>query len=132
MRETKYITIISNRKKIELNTSTILYINMMGKYAVIHVAGGGIYETRMTLDGLEKQLGEGFIKIHRGCIVAVMAIHDINDRKNIEAITAALINFLLHLQILKWYLMKKAMLSTGYSGMETRHWQGWKGYRWSI
>lgn len=80
MRETKYITIISNRKKIELNTSTILYINMMGKYAVIHVAGGGIYETRMTLDGLEKQLGEGFIKIHRGCIVAVMAIHDINDK----------------------------------------------------
>ena len=63
-----------------LDISTILYINMMGKCAMIHVAGGGVYETRVTLNELEKKLGVGFIKIHRGCIVSVMAIHDINDK----------------------------------------------------
>ena len=80
----KYITIISGRKKIVLNISTILYVLMIGKTAEIHVLGDRIYGTRMTLGELEKKLGEQFIKVHRGCIVSAMAIHDITDSINLS------------------------------------------------
>ncbi|MGN0290053.1 MAG: LytTR family transcriptional regulator DNA-binding domain-containing protein [Lachnospiraceae bacterium] len=80
----KYITIISDRKEIVLNISTILYVLMIGKTAEIHVLGDRIYRTRMTLGELEKKLGEQFIKVHRGCIVSAMAIHDITDSINLS------------------------------------------------
>ncbi|MGN1002800.1 MAG: LytTR family transcriptional regulator DNA-binding domain-containing protein [Oscillospiraceae bacterium] len=79
MQEKKSITIISDRKRIVLGISTILYVLMTGRKAEIHVSGGRVYETRMHLSELEEALGEGFIKVHRGCLVSVMAIHDITD-----------------------------------------------------
>ena len=48
LQEVKYITIISNKKKIVLNVSTTLYILMNGNNAEIHVSGGKIYETNRT------------------------------------------------------------------------------------
>ena len=84
MQEEKYITIISNRTKIVLNISSILYVLMLGKNAEIHLSSGRTYKTRMTLGELEKQLGEHFIKVHRGCIVSAMAIHDITDSINLS------------------------------------------------
>ena len=84
MEESKHITIISNGKKIVISISTILYVLMINKTAEIHVSGGKIYETRMTLSKLEEKLGDGFIKAHRGCIVAAMAIHDITDNINLN------------------------------------------------
>ena len=79
MQEAKHITIILNGRKIVLNISTILYVIMINKIAEIHISGGKIYQTRMTLSVLEKKLGDGFIKVHRGCLVSAMAIHDISD-----------------------------------------------------
>lgn len=79
MQEAKYITIISNGKKVVLGVSTILYILMTEKVAEIHVSGGKVYRTRMTFRELEGMLGNGFIKVNRGCTVSVMAIHDIAD-----------------------------------------------------
>lgn len=84
MQETKYITIISKRKKIVLSISTILYVLMIGKNAEIHVSGGKIYETKMTLAELCEKLGDSFIKVNRGCIVSAMAIHDITDSVNLN------------------------------------------------
>lgn len=84
LQETKFITILSNGKKIVLGVSTILYVLMVNKIAEIHVTGYKIYKTRMPLSELEKKLGEGFIKVHRGCIVSVMAIHDITDNINLN------------------------------------------------
>ena len=84
MQKTNYITIISNRKKIVLGISTILYVLMVGKNAEIHVSGGKIYTTRMNLGELEEKLGDGFIKVHRGCLVSIMAIHDITDSVNLS------------------------------------------------
>lgn len=83
LQEAKYITIISNGKKNVLSINTILYVLMISKTAEIHVTGGKIYKTRMTLSELEEKLGEGFIKIHRGCIVSAMAIYDITDNINL-------------------------------------------------
>ena len=56
----------------------------MNKTAEIHVSGDKIYETRMTLSQLEEKLGDGFIKVNRGCIVSAMAIHDITDNINLN------------------------------------------------
>ena len=83
MQETNYITIISNRKKIVLGISTILYVLMVGKNAEIHIFGDKIYTTRMNLGELEEKLGDGFIKVHRGCLVSAKAIHDITDSINL-------------------------------------------------
>ena len=84
MQELKYITIISDKKKIVLAISTILYVLMRKDKAEIHVSGGKIYETWMRLMDLEKILGEGFIKVNRGCLVAAMAIHNISDKINLS------------------------------------------------
>ncbi len=84
MQEVTHITIISHRKKIILRTDSILYLMMRGKNVEIHVSGGKIIETRMSLGSLEKQLGEGFIKVHRGCLVSVLAIHEISDYINLN------------------------------------------------
>ena len=84
MQEAKHITIITNGRKIVLSISTILYILMVNKTAEIHVSGDKIYETRMTLSQLEEKLGDGFIKVNRGCIVSAMAIHDISDNINLN------------------------------------------------
>lgn len=83
MNQVKTITIISNRKKIVLGISTILYVITSEKNAEIHVSGGTVYPVRMTMKKLEEELGEGFIKVHRGCLVSVMAIHDITDHVNL-------------------------------------------------
>ena len=83
MQGEKYITIISDRKRIILNLESILYVIMVGKSAEIHVTGGVVYRTRMTLGELETRLGKAFIKVHRGCIVSAMAIYDVTDRINL-------------------------------------------------
>ena len=84
LQEAKYITVVSNRRKMVLRTGAILYVLVIGKNAEIHVSGGKIYGTRMTLSELEGKLGEGFIKVHRGCLVSAMAIHDITDKINLS------------------------------------------------
>lgn len=77
------IIIMYQKREIAIRSSSILYILMAGKIAEIHLSGGKVYKTRTTLHELEKKLDGGFIKIHRGCIVSVMAIHDITDKINL-------------------------------------------------
>lgn len=79
MQASKSITIISNRKRIVLGISTILYVLSLGRKTEIHVSSGKVYETKSPLSELERALGDSFLKVHRGCLVSVMAIHDITD-----------------------------------------------------
>ena len=88
LQEAAYITILSNGKKLVLNANTILYVLMIEKTAEIHVSGGKVYETRMKISELEEALGEGFLKVHRGCLVSAMAIHDITDRINVVFVSS--------------------------------------------
>lgn len=80
MQDLGYITFFSQRKEIAVKISTILYVLMDGAIAEIHVNNGKTHKTRMKLGEIESKLGDGFIKIHRGCIVSVMAIHEITDK----------------------------------------------------
>ena len=57
---------------------------MIGKYIEIHTSDYQVYKTRMTLSEIENCLGDGFIKIHRGCLVSVKAIHTITDKINLS------------------------------------------------
>lgn len=84
MQDLKYITIFSNKRKVVLGISTILYVLMVGNTAEIHVSGDKIYKARKSLSELEKMLGDDFIKVHRGCLVSVLAIHDITDHINLS------------------------------------------------
>ncbi|MGN1061451.1 MAG: LytTR family transcriptional regulator DNA-binding domain-containing protein [Candidatus Coproplasma sp.] len=77
MQNDKKITVISKRKKVEIEVSSILYVLMKRKIAEIHVSGGDVYETRTTFSEIAKQLDERFLTVCRGCVVSVMAIHKI-------------------------------------------------------
>lgn len=80
MKEEKYITIHSNKKDVALKINSILYITMKRNVAEVHVLGGVVYRTRMTLMELNEKLGEGFILVHRSCLVSAMAIHEVSDK----------------------------------------------------
>ena len=78
------INITSDRKNVTLYSDVILYIIMHGKIAEIHIVGGSVYETRVALKDLEGLLKEEFVKIHRGCIVSVKAVHDVTNTVNLS------------------------------------------------
>ena len=80
MDKSKHITIISNRKKLLIDVTAILYVIITNKVAEIHISNGKTYETRMTISQFEKMFGGDFIKINRGCLVSVIAIHEITDK----------------------------------------------------
>lgn len=75
-----YIKFFSDRKETVVDISTILYCMTSGANTEIHTINGKIYKTRMKFTDIEKKLGDNFIKIHRGCIVSALAIHEINDK----------------------------------------------------
>ena len=80
MQEAEYITIISNRRKEKIRKDQILYVRSRRKYLEVHLYERIVYKTFMPLWELEKELGEGFIEVHRGCIVAERTIDRIADR----------------------------------------------------
>ena len=82
MPEERYITIVSERKTIALRVSTILYVLMNGKYANIHVLGDQVYRTTMTLGEIEEKIGDGFLRVHRGCLVITSRIPSISVMGN--------------------------------------------------
>ena len=77
--EEKTITFISERKTYTLPISSILYIMMKKQDAYVHVSDGSVLKTRMTFAEFQKELGEDFIRIHRGCLVSAKAIHSVNQ-----------------------------------------------------
>ena len=80
LQDTKFITFFWKKKKIVLGTGGILYVIRIKDKVEIHVLNNRIYITSMSLAELEKQLGDEFIKVHRGCLVSVKAIHEIADK----------------------------------------------------
>lgn len=83
MQEAGTITIVSNKQEVVLNISQILYVQMKGNFADIHISRELVYPTRITLIELEEILGDNFIKVKRGCLVSVLAIHSVTDKINL-------------------------------------------------
>lgn len=80
MKEKKYITIPMKKNEVAIDTDTVLYVFMERNIAEIHTSEDAVYKVRMTLSELEDKLGDGFIKVHRGCLVSAMAIHAVSDK----------------------------------------------------
>lgn len=80
MQKETVIEITVDKEKKELDTRTILYVEMKRNNAEIHVSKDKVYTTRMTLLELQDRLGDNFILVHRSVLVSVMAIHDISDK----------------------------------------------------
>lgn len=78
------ITLISNRKHVEIDIDSIMYVKMKKRNIEVHLAGGKTLESRYPMELIEEQLGSGFIRVYRSCIVSVLAIHDVG--KTIELI----------------------------------------------
>lgn len=51
----KYLSVLSNKKEVLLDTSTIIYVHMDRNIAKIHTADNQIYNIRLTLQELEKK-----------------------------------------------------------------------------
>lgn len=83
MKKMRTITIVSNKKDIVLDINQILYVQMRGNNAFIHISKELVYQTRMTFIELEKRLGDNFVRVKRGCLVSVLAIHSVTDKINL-------------------------------------------------
>lgn len=79
-----YLRFFADRKEVVVGISTIIYCLMSGSFAEIHMNSGKVYKTKMKFTDIENSLGERFIKIHRGCVVSAMAIHEITDKINLN------------------------------------------------
>lgn len=84
MKSKGVLAIKYDKKVVNLPISSILYVTMDGNNAFIHVTHDIVYQTRMTLSEIEKVLGDDFLKVKRGCLVSVLAIHDITDKINLS------------------------------------------------
>lgn len=77
------LTIVADKKTVEIPLHTILYIIMEGNNAHVHVQSGQVYQSRITLAEIESALDEHFIKVKRGCLVSVFAIHNVTEKVNL-------------------------------------------------
>lgn len=68
-----------NRKPVTIDVADILYIQASVNDCYIHVTSGEVYKTRNTLEALEEQVGEYFIRVHRTYLVCIMAIHALEE-----------------------------------------------------
>lgn len=80
MQENRYITIISDRHKVTIDKSMILYVCSRRKYLEVHVYKDDIFKTFMSLGDMEEELGKGFVKVQRGCLVSERAIERVADK----------------------------------------------------
>ena len=75
----KTLEIKADHKQVVINVADILYIKASVNDCYIHVTSGSVYKTRSTLEAMEAQVGEYFLKVHRTYLVCIMAIHALED-----------------------------------------------------
>ena len=74
----KTISFMSERKRYTLPINEILYVLMKKQDAFVHLSDGSVLKTRKTFAEFQEELGDDFIRIHRGGLVAAKAIHSVN------------------------------------------------------
>ena len=74
MMEKGYITVRSNRKATRIEHDDLLYIESMADYINIHVKNGGEVVSKEKISHIEKELPDGFLRIHRSFIVNISKI----------------------------------------------------------
>ncbi len=82
MKNKGFLNINTDKKNVSVPFLSILYVIMEGNNAFVHTQNH-VYQTRMTLAEIEPVLGDDFLKVKRGCLVSVIAIHNITDKINL-------------------------------------------------
>ena len=72
------ISFIAERKHYTIPVNDILYVIMKKQDAYVHLSNGRVLKTRKTFAEFLEELGDDFIRIHRGGIVAAKAIHSVH------------------------------------------------------
>lgn len=75
-----YITIKAGKKELRLETNQIIYVAKARNLSKIHMMDNTVHEVYMSLNDLMEELGEGFLLVNRGLLVAAMAIYNIDDQ----------------------------------------------------
>ena len=75
----KTISFIADRKHYNISAEEILYVLMKKQDAYVHLADGSVLKTRKTFAEFQEELGDDFIRIHRGGLVAARAIHRVSS-----------------------------------------------------
>lgn len=75
----KTLEIKADHKLMVIDVADILYIKASVNDCYIHMTSGSVYKTRSTLESMEAQVGEYFLKVHRTYLVCIMAIHALED-----------------------------------------------------
>ena len=75
----KTISFISDRKHYVIPISNILYVFMKKQDAYVHLSDGSVLKTRTTFAEFQDELGDDFIRLNRGCLVAAKAIYSVNE-----------------------------------------------------
>lgn len=75
-KEADYIIIMVDRENIKLNTEAINYVEALGHYVRIHTTDK-VYEVKMNMSEMEKQLKKAFVPTHRSYLVNLNCIEKI-------------------------------------------------------
>lgn len=70
-------------RMVTVNIRTILYIKMNNGISYVHLISGKVLPTRTNILEFEQMLDKNFIKIRRGTLVSVYAVHSITDKVNL-------------------------------------------------
>lgn len=79
----RFFTVTADKADIRIDAYNVLYVVMDGNYAYLHTQSEAI-RARITLEKLVPLLGENFIKVSRGCLVSVLAIHAVDEKINLS------------------------------------------------
>ena len=84
MPEERYITIVSEKENDRFKSEYDLICSDEWKIRKYPCAGrSGVSDDDDSWE-IEEKIGDGFLRVHRGCLVAVMAIHNVTDTINLS------------------------------------------------
>jgi two-component system response regulator LytT len=64
-----YFTVRSNRKNAQVKFDELLYLESLGDYIEFHLVSGSTISSKEKISHMERNLPEGFLRIHRSFIV---------------------------------------------------------------
>ena len=69
MKFKRTLEIKAYHKQVVIDVADILFIKVSVNDCYIHVTSESVYKTRSTLEAMEAQVGEYFLKVHRTYLV---------------------------------------------------------------
>jgi len=67
--QTNHLFVRKDRKQVKVELEDIVYVKGLKDYVQIHLQCGTTHITKSSMNQFEKQLGQGFLRIHRSYII---------------------------------------------------------------